>query len=98
MANFNRADSPYVNTPVKDFYLDIWTNIEIPKSANDELFILTPKYHERPDLLAHDRFGTTRLWWIFARYNMDTLIDPIKDFKSGLEIRIPALKNIGRLV
>ena len=94
MAEFHRPTSRFVSTPVKDFYLDIWKPIAIPKSANDESFVITPRYHERPDLLAFDKYGTTRLWWIFAMRNPDILVDPIRDFTSGTEITLPSLKTI----
>lgn len=96
MAEFHKATSIYKETPVVDYYLDIWKGINIPVSADDETFIITAKYHERPDLLAYDRYGSPRLWWVFAKRNMDILVDPLRDFKSGLEIKIPSVNSIGQ--
>ena len=49
----------------------------------------------RPDLLAYDRYGSSRYWWLFAMRNKDIIIDPIQDFKTGITIRIPKLENVG---
>lgn len=80
----------YKNTPIKEFYLDIWVPITIAENANDYAYVIPPRFDERPDLLSYELFGTPNLWWIFAIRNMDELVDPIGDFKSGLEITIPA--------
>ena len=98
MADFHNTSSRYVNTPVRDFYLDLWTTIDIEESLEDEKFVITSKYNERPDLLSYDRYQTPKLWWIFAKRNIDILIDPINDFKSGVEIFIPSLKNLGNIL
>jgi len=37
------------------------------------------------------------LWWVFCQRNMDTMEDPIYDFKSGATIYVPKggpLKNL----
>ena len=89
MAGIHKTTSPYLNTPIKNFYLDIMTKRSIPSSSNDELVTIEAKYNERPDLFANDYFGSPRLWWVLATRNMDTLIDPIADFKTGVQIFVP---------
>lgn len=86
--------SQYLDTPIRDFYLDLLNLRRIPPSDNDTLFTITPDIEKRPDLLAAKQYGTPRLWWVFAVRNPDELIDPIEDFVAGLEIFIPSLDNI----
>lgn len=98
MANFHKQTSYYKSTPVTEFYLDLWNPIEVPTSVYDEEYVIESNYNERPDLLAADRYGSPRLWWIFAMANKDILIDPISDFRSGVTITIPAKETIERLI
>lgn len=84
----------YSLTPKKEFYLDIWVPKSIPRSIEDKEIVIESKYDERPDLLAYDLFGDSRLWWVFSLFNMDVLIDPIGDFKSGTTITVPAERTI----
>lgn len=86
-----RTDSVYRNTGVvNNKYLGIWQpgSLDI-ENTNTEDFTITPKYENRPDVLAHDLYGNSKLWWVFAQFNPDTLNDPIIDFVSGLKIKIP---------
>ena len=41
------------------------------------------------EVLAHDLYGSSKLWWVFMHRNMDTITDPIYSFTAGTEIRIP---------
>ena len=86
-----KTDSMYRNTGVVDNkYLDIMEPVFTSINSGDTKTItLKSKYEKRPDKLAYDLYGNAKLWWIFAEYNQDTLKDPIVDFKSGLEIRVP---------
>lgn len=97
MADIHKYTSRYNSTPIKDFYLDIWNPVIIEENPNDDLIEIESKYHERPDLLAYDLYGSPRLWWVFASRNMDTLIDPINDFKSGTLIFAPTRDSVERL-
>ena len=85
------SNSMYRNTPVIDNkYLDIMVpTVDTIRSSDTKTMTLESKYDQRPDKLAYDLYGNAKLWWIFAEYNQDTLKDPIIDFKSGLEIRVP---------
>lgn len=98
MSKLNKTNSPYFTTPIKDFYLDIMNKRDIPPNANDKIVVIEAKYNERPDLFANDFFGSPRLWWILATRNMDTLIDPIADFKTGVAIFVPSAETIQDLV
>ena len=74
------SDSLYRNTQIIDNkYLDIL----------DPVIDSTNKYNNRPDLLANELYGNSKLWWVFAEFNPDTLNDPIVDFVAGLKIKVP---------
>ena len=98
MARIHKSTSPYFNTPIKDFYLDLWKKREVPENANDKLLVIEPKYEGRPDLLSSDLYGTPRLWWVFAVRNMDILVDPVEDMKAGVDIFVPAKETVGELI
>ena len=86
-----RTDSLYRNTEVVNSkYLDVLSidNIDI-KNTSKKTITLEAKHNERPDLLAYELYGNSKLWWTFALFNQDTLQDPIIDFKSGLRIIVP---------
>ena len=90
MANY-RTDSLYRNTEIINRqYLDVLNidNIDIDNTTT-ETITLKAKYDEKPDLLAYDLYGNAKLWWVFALFNQDELVDPIVDFKTGLKISVP---------
>jgi hypothetical protein len=67
-----------------------------PVSAEPDDFVYTiePQYNYRPDLLAYDLYGTSKLWWVFVQRNMDIISDPIFDFKTGTSIYIPKKSSL----
>lgn len=89
MAQNSKDTSQYLNTPIKNWYLDIWVPRSVPRSDFDKIIIIPPQFDQRPDLLSHQEYGTPRLWWVFAMRNPDLIVDPINDFVAGLEIFIP---------
>jgi hypothetical protein len=90
MASY-RSDSMYRNTRiVNNKYLDVLEpSVENPNSYNTYPLVIGNKYDQRPDLLAYDLYGNAKLWWVFAQFNQDLLLDPIIDFRSGIEIQVP---------
>lgn len=70
---------------------------KVLKNVKDESYIIGHGYDERPDLLAYKLYGSTRLWWVFAQRNPDILKDPIRDFKAGKQIILPAEEVVNRL-
>jgi hypothetical protein len=91
--------SPYSTTDiVKNTYLDVINYKVIPKYASDILYTILPQYEYRPDLLAYDLYKNSKLWWVFAGRNPNTLgADPYFYFTSGTQIYIPryeTLKNV----
>lgn len=83
-------DSFYSNTNTRDFYLDLWKDPGMAFSDSDEKLAIPSKYNKRPDLMATEIYGSPNYWWLFALRNVDILIDPVEDFVTGLEIRIPS--------
>ena len=90
--------SPYYNTEIKDFYLDISTFRNIPNTADDNEYVILPQYEHRPDLLAYDLYGEVNLWWVFAVRNKDVIKDPIYDMVSGVKIKIPQLSTLKQVL
>lgn len=85
-----RRDSLYRNTKIVDKkYLDVYSSASVSNDSEVETMVIGPKYNQRPDILAQDLYGNSKLWWVFAEYNQDTLVDPIIDFKSGVTIFYP---------
>lgn len=89
MANYLKT-SPYANTTVNPSgELGILKIRAVPADDDDFLYEIEPQYTHRPDLLAFDLYGTSKLWWVFAQRNMDVLKDPIFDMKPGIKIFLP---------
>lgn len=94
------SKSPYssTRTQTKYFrYLDTWTPPVIAFSDFDQTYIIESKYNQRPDLLAYDLYGSTRLWWIFSYRNPDILVDGVRDMIPGLEIFLPNKTQVDNL-
>ena len=81
--------SPYYNTNTHGFFLDVTQFRKIPKDTSDVTFKINQTYKHRPDLLASDLYGDSRLWWVFAQRNPNTIKDPVFDFTPGTTIFIP---------
>ena len=91
--------SPYKNTPLElNGALGILSIRPVPAYADDPLYTIEPQYTHRPDLLAHDMYGSNRLWWVFAQRNINELKDPVFDFEAGVEIYLPKGGNLKRLL
>lgn len=98
--NYN-PNSPYYKTSqITKYvdYLDFWSPRTIPPNLEDTLVRIEPKYEKRPDLLAHDLYGTAQLWWVFAARNPDIIRDPIYDFKANVTIYAPTSNNLGNYI
>ena len=93
MATYSKS-SPWHRTPANDLYLETLVYRPIIKNSLDRAYIIENQYKHRPDLLAHDLYGDTRLWWVFVHRNRDILKDPIFDFIPGVEIILPNKKEL----
>lgn len=85
------SSSVYYKTPLdSQGRLSYWVQRPVPTSLSDQIVTISAVYNQRPDLMAHDLYGDSRLWWIFAQRNPNSLAaDPLGNFVSGLQIYIP---------
>lgn len=97
MADYG-GSSPYYKTTNTRFYLGRYVDRPIPSDGGDILVELTAKYENRPDLLAYDLYGDTRLWWVFYRRNLNIIKDPIFDFVAGMQIYVPSKAHVSKVV
>jgi hypothetical protein len=89
MANYGKT-SPYGNTKLTTSgELGFFSIRPVPAEDDDILYTIEPQYSHRPDLLAYDLYNTSKLWWVFAQRNMDTIKDPVFDFEAGTKIFLP---------
>jgi len=94
MASTYSTLSPYSNTPINGFYLDLLNHRAIPKLAEDPEMMINDVYEFRPDLLASDLNGESGLWWVFAVRNPGLIEDPINDFTAGKIIKLPKKSSL----
>jgi hypothetical protein len=98
MAVTYKESSNYAATIVNQKYLELYNPVLTRETLSFQVnkTIIASKYDQRPDLMAYDFYGNSKLWWIIVHYNRDVIKDPIFDFKAGLEIFIPkSVSNIG---
>tara|TARA_Y100000389_G_scaffold87166_1_gene83756 strand:+ start:1131 stop:1418 length:288 start_codon:yes stop_codon:yes gene_type:complete len=87
--------SPYKHTKSQfNGNLDILSIRPVPAYADDPLYTIEPQYTHRPDLLAHDMYGSNKLWWVFAQRNLDVIEDPVYDMVPGVQIYLPDPKRV----
>ena len=92
------STSPYFNTKYTQFYLDMMANRSLPKENDDKLFRINQTYQFRPDLLAFDLYDNSTLWWVFYQRNPNTLTAPPLDFRVGVEIYLPKITTLRRVL
>jgi hypothetical protein len=95
MAKYSSA-SPWYATASNNLYLELLDIRPVPAESDDFEYTIEPQYRHRPDLLAFDLYGNTKLWWIFVQRNMDVIKDPIYDFEPGKKIKIPKQSNLNK--
>ena len=89
MANYGKT-SPYGNTKLTTSgELGFFSIRPVPAEDDDILYTIEPQYSHRPDLLAYDLYGSTKLWWVFAQRNMNVIKDPVYDMVPGTRIYLP---------
>ena len=89
------STSPYYTTDITNQkYLDFMDNRAIPMIPSDIYWEIGMVYEYRPDLLAYDLYGDSRLWWVFASRNPNRLKDPMFDFVAGVGIYLPKLDTL----
>ena len=77
-------------------FLDMNNLPSFSSSISDEVYTIEEDYNERPDLLASKLYETSELWWVFATRNPDIIVDPIRDFKTGVTIALPSAESVLR--
>lgn len=93
MAQYSNK-SPWANTQQLPGYLNYLNARSVSAEPDDYLYTIEPRYNFRPDLLAYDLYGTSKLWWVFMQRNMDVIQDPYFDFKVGTSIYIPKKSSL----
>ena len=96
MAKYNR--NSFIRAPklFQGMFLDMNDLPSLPGSVSDEVYTIEADYNERPDLLASKLYETSELWWVFATRNPDIIVDPIRDFKTGVTIALPSAESVLR--
>ena len=96
MTTIYRPDSNFRNNRiVNGKYLSITDELVSNKAdVVTSPLIVEAKYDQRPDVLANDLYGNSRLWWVFAQRNPNEIEDPIYDFAPGVTIQLPKLSNL----
>lgn len=69
-----------------------WDRRDLPRSVTDTTLVLTVRYHQRPWVLAFDRYGDERLEWLILQYN--GILDVNEEFVTGKEIILPTLQRV----
>jgi hypothetical protein len=92
--NYPITSPYYASSTVNGQYLDVMINRSINGDPTDVYWEIPPVYNMRPDLLAHDLYNDSKLWWVFAQRNPNKLKDPLYDFVTGTSIYIPTLDSI----
>jgi|TARA_B110000503_G_scaffold133164_1_gene210249 alpha-L-fucosidase len=96
MASYNKT-SPWFNTVITPGgELDVLKIRPVPAEDDDLLYEIESQYTHRPDLLAFDLYGTSKLWWVFAQRNMNVIKDPIYDMEPGIKIFVPKSSALKR--
>lgn len=93
--------SPYYNTEQKNDlipYLDFMNFRDISADDTDIAMTVNTKFHQRPDLLSNDLYGTPDLWWIFIVRNPNQMSDPIHDLVTGLDLYVPTKQRVLNIV
>ena len=93
------STSPWKETQyTRQGALDILRIRPVPASSDDPQYTIETQYTHRPDLLAYDYYGTSKLWWVFAQRNMDTIKDPVYDMVAGTTIFLPNPENLKKVL
>ena len=92
------ATSPYFTTGYSQFFLDVMENRPIPKENDDRVMIINQTYQYRPDLLAFDLYDNSTLWCVFYQRNPNTLTAPPLDFRVGVQIYLPKITTLRRVL
>lgn len=83
-------ETPIINRTFLSFLKD-----RNPGFSADDNYVIVEKRHEfKPFVLSYDLYGSNEFYWVFQRMNMDILIDPIRDLREGVVLRVPTPDRI----
>lgn len=91
----------YNNTPIKDFYLDLAkfpTAAQLIGNKKTQTIVVEPRFEFRPDLLSYNLYGNSSYWWTIVLINRNQLIDPIRDLRAGMMLRVLSKADIAGVV
>lgn len=97
MANYNK-NSPWATTRQNSLYMELLNIRPVPAEDDDYRYVIENQYKHRPDLLAYDLYGSSKLWWVFIQRNMSVIKDPIFDFTPGTVIYLPKRSNLEKFL
>lgn len=93
-----KSHSPWSKTSILyGRVLDIQKPRTLIRDPLDEYVAIPQEFDQRPDLFSFEKYGTAKYWWIFAKRNPDTIVDPIGDFTAGTKIYVPKRTNIDKM-
>lgn len=69
-----------------------WERVQYQFSDSDVELTLPAKYNKRPDLVAFEMYGSSRLQWLILQYN--NIIDINTEFVTGKTIRLPLRSRV----
>lgn len=77
---------------IKGNRLGWWDRVIFKRAATDIIYTISAKYRYRPDLLAYDLYGSSKLQWFIMQYN--NVSDLFEDFAEGTEITLPTKSRL----
>jgi len=89
MAVTYKKTSVYSKTKSNSKFLETYVPHITISYENTKEITLTAKHNLRPDVLAFELYGDADYWWVFVLFNRNKIVDPIFDFTTGLNIRVP---------
>lgn len=95
------GNNQYAQTEITDFYLDLAnfpTATELLDGRAPEYITVEPRHEHRMDLLSYNLYGNSKYWWVIALLNRNQIQDPIRDLKSGMQIRVLSPGDIKRIL
>lgn len=89
----------YSETPITDkSFLGFLVDRRLFPDPTDIFVIVEKRHVNRPFVLAHDLYGDEGFAWIIIRMNMSILIDPIRDMKENIVLRVPSVERATALM
>ncbi len=94
-ASTDNTLSRYVQGGLTDVFanrLGWWDAYQLLSATDDVTFVLTARYHQRPDLLAFDMYGKSTLMWLVLQYNL--IVDVNEEFVTGAQVTLPSKSRV----